>query len=542
MGLDKEAQKASIEKAKRLAKLKKQEMLKQERVKAELARDESEKKVVEFEAAFEANKLHAEKVKAIKAEREKMKDFSVEEDEVFYDAVEGVVEKNTIMNAVLNDIDAKRIELGRKKLQDKQLAVEARQKEFLGKRVATINTKGRHEDAIKRKVSVMKEIEEVIAGRKRLNDPKVVDLLKVNGIFESSLQRLEAAEMRLFGEKNPSREIVVSSVSNAVKTVDQEKIESPILLIRNATEEEKMKMMRDDQEKKNNELQGEFSQHSILNSKPAKKISIFDIPSTELGGGDQEMHNAARKIKEQYAMMKEDDLAKSIISAQKREEQKQKEKEMHYKESVGLRSKAAIQLKGKELFSSCLEDSQLILAEGGTDIKVNEYKELLQNRFLKSIEASVKAVSNNREIDQSYKSPLTEMINKAVDKLVAEIKDGRNSISDELAKKERSWFNIPGKLYDSFSGMFHKAALMMGKIEPTAAEVFEEAAKYSNDMKQKIEKQQAIDNKRARGKGPLASLINHSRGFRSGIVNVDGSSFASKENKRRSLEASLLVH
>lgn len=537
MGLDKENQKASIENAKRLAKIKKQEMLKQERFKAELVKDESDKKMVEFKAAFEANKLHDEKVKAIKAEREKIKDSDIE-DEVFYDAVDGVVEKNTIMNAVLNDIDAKRIELGRKKLQEKQLAVEARQKEFLGKRVAAINTKGRQEDAIKRKVAVMKEIEEVISGRKRLNDPKVVNLLKVNGMFESSLQRLEAAEMRLFGEKNPSKEIIVSSVSNAVKNVDQEKIEVPVLLIRDATEEEKMKMMRDEQEKKKKELPGKDSQYFALNSNQAKKISIFDVPSTKLKVRDQEIHNAVREIKEQYAMMKEDDLARSI----KREEQKQEEKEMRYQDNIRFRSKTEIQLKGKELFSSCLEDSQLILAEGATEIKVNEYKDLLEKRFLKSIELSIKAVSNDRKIDQSYEIPLKEMISKAVDKLVAEIKEGQNSISNELTKKERSWFNIPGKLYDSFSGMFHKAALMMGKIEPTAAEVFEEAAKYSNDMKQKIEKQHAIDNKRARGKGPLASLINHSRGFRSGIVNIDSSSFVSKEDKRRRSESSLLVH
>ena len=510
MLFDNKTQKANIKEAKRLQKVTEQEKARQIAADAKLVIEEQEKKLEEFQAVFDANKLHAEKVQEIRAKREKLVIDSEGED-IFFDAVEGYAEKD-LPRDVLNDIEAKRIDLGRKDLQAKQQA------------------------AIKRKMAVMKEMEEAIEGRKMLNYPKVVNFLKINGQHESSIKRLEAAEIKIFGEINPPREVIVSSRANSMDSVTQEKTEPSVLLIHDVTEEERIQMMRDKEEKKfiddfKNELLGNAVQNSSLISKEARK-SVFDIPSPKLEIRDQEMHDAARKIKEQYSMMKEDNLARSIIFAQKREEQKQKDKETHHREVVELRSKTAIQLKGKDLFSGCLEDSQLILAEGITEVKVKEYKDLLQKRFLKSIESSIKPVDGNRDVNDLYKAPLTKMINKAVDKLVLEVSENHNSISDKLAKKERSWFNIPGKLYDSFADMFHKAALMMGKVEPTAAEIFEEAAKYSNDMKQKIEKQQAIDNKRAGGKGPLASLISNSSGFRTGIVHSN--KFMTSENKRRS--------
>ena len=457
---DKKTQKDNIAKAKRVK---------------EIEKKTKERKIEEFQSAFKANQLYTKKVQAIREKRAQVEIGSAEGDELFFDAVGGEVEENLVMNEIFNDIEAKRIDLGRKEIQKKQMAAEARKKDFLDKRVASINTKGKHEDAMKRKIAVMKEIEEAIDARKKLNDPKVIALLNDHERYDSYLKRLESTEMKLFGEVNPPREVIISSRSNSINLVDQEKVEF----------------------------------HDVMRDKKAEKVSVFDIPSPKLNIRDQELHDAARKVKEQYTMMRENNLARSIIDAQKREEQKQKDKEMNYRERVSLRSKTAIQLKGKELFSECLADSQLILAQDTSDDKVTEYKELLQTRFLKAIESSIKPDSTIK-VDDSYKDSIEIIISKAVDKLVEEIKLNQNSI-DSLLKKERSWFNIPGKLYDSFAGMFHKVALIMGTIKPTAAEIFEEAAKYSNDMKQKIEKQQAIDNKRATGKGPFASLINNSR-------------------------------
>ena len=87
-------------------------------------------------------------------------------------------------------------------------------------------------------------------------------------------------------------------------------------------------------------------------------------------------------------------------------------------------------------------------------------------------------------LESKHSEPLKALIDNAVDKLL----DGDNSLNQ---KKERSWFNFPGKICDSLTKIFRDAALLMG-AEPNAKELFEKAAKYSQQAKDNIEKTKNI--------------------------------------------------
>lgn len=229
-------------------------------------------------------------------------------------------------------------------------------------------------------------------------------------------------------------------------------------------------------------------------------------------------------------------------------------------ESEALARITKIELKGKDLFQSCIEGFENIKDTEGKEA----YKQHLKERFIKTIKDSVmatgrdeafefipnklkleaKAEIKGRETDtrwlvddlddikekedkqekyidkyeKSYSQDLERIIDKAVNKLEEEVKSGSNSVQAKIDKQSRYWFNFPGKIYDGFSDMFHKAALVVGATKPNAAEIFEEAAKYSQNLKVALEKDYEKRKNQRKGKGSLSELTSHARGVSHEIV------------------------
>jgi len=95
--------------------------------------------------------------------------------------------------------------------------------------------------------------------------------------------------------------------------------------------------------------------------------------------------------------------------------------------------------------------------------------------------------------------------------LAKEIESGKTTSLDTKANEQnRYWFNIPGKICDSLSNMFRQTSLMLG-AEPTAAELFEKAAKYAEKLKLDLEKE--------RGKAINPAAIKHSRKSAVDLIN-----------------------
>ena len=109
------------------------------------------------------------------------------------------------------------------------------------------------------------------------------------------------------------------------------------------------------------------------------------------------------------------------------------------------------------------------------------------------------------------------MVDQAVDKLGKEIEKSNNSLDKKT--KDRYWFNIPDKICDYLASMFRNVSLIMG-AEPTAKELFEKAAKYSENVKLNLEKSR---NSLANARGPLKELITKAKEskFKSTIKEVE---------------------
>ena len=189
-----------------------------------------------------------------------------------------------------------------------------------------------------------------------------------------------------------------------------------------------------------------------------------------------------------------------------------------------------IELAGKGLFKDCfdgfLEDDAMLSLDDKMKLsmppeKKAEYSNLLEARFIKTINANVTGTGSSEE---KYRAELKSLITTAVAKLAEEISLGNNSLQSEIDKQEvnkqqaRHWLNVPGKAYDGLANMFHKISVMLSKAEPTkaktAAEIFEQAGKYAEKAKIEVGKEQArriAENRKAGAKGPLANLIKNAR-------------------------------
>ncbi len=201
-------------------------------------------------------------------------------------------------------------------------------------------------------------------------------------------------------------------------------------------------------------------------------------------------------------------------------------------------------IKSKELFQNLLK----VLDGKNIELKSDraQYKDEIKDGFLRSIILSMSGFGNDMyedekpasfadqlaaavsgfpletkknyrsdekaSLDASQLNELKRLIAKAVDKLVDEKKAGKNS----LENKPSYWWQYMPVVYTvrMIAGMCNSIGKYIGVISPSSADLFLEAAKYGQKIKNEFEKDQRERNElnRAEGsKGPLGDLIKHGR-------------------------------
>ena len=164
-------------------------------------------------------------------------------------------------------------------------------------------------------------------------------------------------------------------------------------------------------------------------------------------------------------------------------------------------SKSKINLTSKKL----MEDLVEIIKKPGNDNVIRK-KDQLFNKCLTAMQTNITSISNKHpEIQNLDKAKqLRTIINRAVDQLEIEGKD--NSLNSD---SKRSWYDALGRVYDGASNLCHNIGVFIGASNPTAKELFMQAAKEGHKLQKELEQQQKHDiehNKKAGYSHSLASL------------------------------------
>ena len=215
------------------------------------------------------------------------------------------------------------------------------------------------------------------------------------------------------------------------------------------------------------------------------------------------------------------------------------------KELITQEKKLFISLKkiqAKELFQNLLKNLD------GKNIELNydkkAYKDEIKEGFLRSINLSMSGFGNDMyedakspsftdqlssavsgfpvetklvnykksSLNSSQLNELKKLIAKAVDKLADEKKLGKNS----LETKPSYWWHYMPVVFTirTIVGMCNSIGKYMGAISPSSADLFLQAAKYGQKIKNEFERDQRERNElnRMEGRnGPLGDLIKHGR-------------------------------
>lgn len=132
--------------------------------------------------------------------------------------------------------------------------------------------------------------------------------------------------------------------------------------------------------------------------------------------------------------------------------------------------------KSSELFQKLSSIAQLQVSES---LDEKEYKKLVSDSFKNAIGEVIDASTN-----EAQKVELDDIVSKAVDKLYQE---QSKSETTSIDINQRSWYNLPGKVYDIIGDMCHNIHINLGG-EKNAGDLFREAQKLCISFKKANEK------------------------------------------------------